>query len=196
MPSKILNVGLKQAEEALHWWKDEFGDDFYLELMRHGQEEEERVNSQLLQWSREHQIKVVATNNTYYQNQEDAEAHDILLCVKDGTKKETPIGRGRDFRYGLPNQEYYFKSPDQMKELFKESPEAITNVEELIAKITPYELARDVLLPKFDIPQEYVDPLDAEDGGKRGENAYLRYITYEGAKVRYGEVTTRNQRAH
>ena len=189
LPSKILNVGLKQAEEALHWWKDEFGDDFYLELMRHGQEEEERVNNQLLQWSREHQIKVVATNNTYYQNQEDAEAHDILLCVKDGTKKETPIGRGRDFRYGLPNQEYYFKSPAQMKELFKECPEAITHVEELIAKITPYELARDVLLPKFDIPQEYVDPLDAEDGGKRGENAYLRYITYEGAKVRYGEVT-------
>ena len=189
IPSKILNVGLKQAEEALLWWKEEFGDDFYLELMRHGQEEEERVNNQLLQWSKEYGIEVVATNNTYYQDQEDAEAHDILLCVKDGTKKETPIGRGRDFRYGLPNQEYYFKTSDQMKELFKEQPQAILSIEGLIDKIEPYELARDVLLPKFDIPQEYVDPQDAEDGGKRGENAYLRYITYEGAKERYGEIT-------
>ena len=189
IPSKILNVGLKQAEEALHWWKEEFQDDFYLELMRHGQEEEERVNNQLLQWSKEYGIEVVATNNTYYQNHEDAEAHDILLCVKDGTKKETPIGRGRDFRYGLPNQEYYFKSSDQMKELFKEQPQAISSIASLIEKITPYELARDVLLPKFDIPEEYVDPQDAEDGGKRGENAYLRHITYEGAKVRYGEIT-------
>ncbi len=116
--SKLLNVGETQAEEALVWWKEQFGDDFYLELMKHGQEDEQRVNELLIQLSKKHQVKLVATNNTYYIDKEDADAHDILLCVKDGEKKDTPIGRGRGFRYGLPNQEYYFKSVEEMKSLF------------------------------------------------------------------------------
>ncbi len=189
VPGKVLNVGEKQAEEALLWWKEVFGDDLYLELMRHGQEDEDRVNKVLVAFSEKHQVKLVATNNTYYCAKEDAEAHDILLCVKDGEKQTTPIGRGRGYRYGLPNQEYYFKSPDEMKELFKDIPEAILNVQEIIDKIEPFELARDVLLPKFDIPEEFKVAEDDQDGGKRGENAYLRHITYEGAKKRYGEIT-------
>jgi len=189
VPSKILNVGERQAEEALLWWKEKFGADLYVEIMRHQQEDEDRVNPVLISMAQKHQIKLVATNNTYYINQEDANAHDILLCVKDGEKQATPIGRGRGYRYGLPNQEYYFKSSDEMKSLFKDIPEAIINIQEVVDKIEPFELARDVLLPKFDIPTSFIDPADTADSGNRGENAYLRHLTYIGAEKRYGELT-------
>ena len=187
--SKILNIGENQAEEALLWWKDVFKDDFYLEIMRHGQEDEERANKVLVEFAKKHQVKLVATNNTYYCAKGDAEAHDILLCVKDGEKQATPIGRGRGYRYGLPNQEYYFKSGSEMKELFKDLPDSILNIQEIVDKIEPFELARDVLLPEFEIPVEFKIKEDEADGGKRGENAYLRHLTYEGAKKRYGEIT-------
>lgn len=178
VPSKVLNVGENQAEEALLWWKEQFGDDLYIELMRHNQEDENRVNPVLVEFSKKHNIKLVATNNTYYAQKEDANAHDILLCVKDGEKQATPIGRGRGYRYGLPNQQYYFKSADEMKTLFKDIPEAIANTEEVANKIEDYQLAREVLLPKFDIPDAY-----------ENEDDYLRHITYEGAKKRYPELT-------
>ena len=189
VPSKVLNVGENQAEEALLWWKSTFGEDLYIELMRHNQEDENRVNQVLIQFAKKHDVKLIATNNTYYVEQENANAHDILLCVKDGEKQATPIGRGRGYRHGLPNQEYYFKSSEEMKALFRDIPEAIVNIEEVVNKIEPFELARDVLLPAFDIPNEFKDERDEEDGGKRGENAYLKHLTYEGAQKRYGEIT-------
>jgi len=186
IPSKILNIGESQAEEALIWWKEQFGRDFYLELMRHDQENENHVNDVLIQFSKKHSVKLIATNNTFYTNEDEADAHDILLCVKDGEKMATPKGRGRGFRYGLPNNEYYFKSQEQMKNLFKDIPEAIVNIQEIVDKIEIYTLARDVLLPKFDIPTQFIDPQDEVDGGVRGENAYLKHLTFEGAKIRYG----------
>ena len=187
VPSKLLNVGNTQAEEALLWWHKEFGEDFYIELMRHGQEDEERVNTVLIEWSQKHQIPLIATNNTYYVAKEEANAHDILLCLKEGEKQATPIGRGRGYRYGFPNQEYYFKSPEEMKALFTDVPEAILNLEALIEKIEGYDLAREVLLPKFDIPEKHQVADDTD--GKKGENNYLRYLTYEGAKKRYNTLT-------
>ena len=134
VPFKILNVGDTQAEEALLWWQKQFGNDLYIELMRHGQEDEDRVNTVLIQWSQKHNIQLIATNNTYYVNKDEANAHDILLCLKEGEKQATPIGRGRGYRYGFPNQEYYFKSPEAMKAIFKDVPEAILNLQELIDK--------------------------------------------------------------
>ncbi|TYQ00373.1 DNA polymerase III alpha subunit [Tenacibaculum adriaticum] len=189
VPGKILNVGEHQAEEALLWWKQEFGDDLYIELMRHGQEDENVVNKTLLEFSKKHNVKTVASNNTFYLDQKDANAHDILLCVKDGEKQATPIGRGRGYRYGLPNDQYYFKSSEEMKKLFADLPEAISNIQEIVDKIEAFTLARDVLLPAFDIPEQFKDIKDEEDGGKRGENNYLAHLTYEGAKKRYGEIT-------
>lgn len=189
IPSKILNIGESQAEEALIWWKEQFGEDFYLELMRHNQQDEDVVNKTLIEFSKKHNVKLVATNNTYYVNKEDANAHDILLCVKDGEKQETPKGRGRGFRYGLDNEEYYFKSSDQMKVLFSDIPEAINNIDEIVEKVEPYSLYRDVLLPKFDIPSEFLVEEDEKDEGKRGENNYLRHLTYVGAEKRYKEIT-------
>ncbi|QMU65330.1 MAG: DNA polymerase III subunit alpha [Flavobacteriaceae bacterium] len=189
IPGKILKTGEKQAEEALLWWKEQFGDDLYLELMRHHLEEEKVVNDVLLRFSKQHNIKTVATNNTFYLIKEDANAHDILLCVKDGEKQATPKGNGRGYRYGLSNDEYYFKSTEEMKSLFADIPEAIINIQEIVDKIEVFSLARDVLLPAFDIPEEFQDSKDTEDDGKRGENNYLKHLTYVGAKERYGDIS-------
>ncbi|MGV6862017.1 MAG: DNA polymerase III subunit alpha [Putridiphycobacter sp.] len=187
VPSLILNVGEKQAEEAFVWWKEMFGEDFYAEIIRHGQEDEDKVNETLIEFAEKYQVKLVATNNTFYIEKEDANAHDTLLCIKDGELKSTPIGRGRGFRYGLPNQEYYFKSAEEMKSIFIDLPEAILNTTEIVNKCEPYKLERDILLPDFDIPEEFRDEKDKEDGGKRGENNYLRHLTYEGAYKRWGK---------
>jgi len=189
IPSKILNLGEHQAEEALIWWKQEFQDDFYLEIMRHNQQDETIVNETLLKFSEKHNVKIVATNNTFYLDKKDANAHDILLCVKDGEKQATPVGKGRGYRYGLPNEEYYFKSTDEMKKIFADIPKTISNVQEIVDKIEIFSLAREVLLPAFDIPKEFQSEEDLLDGGKRGENNYLRHLTYEGAKKRYGELS-------
>ena len=187
VPSKILNLGNRQAEEALQWWHGMFGVDLYVELMRHGQEDEKRVNEVLIPLAKQYKIPLIASNNTYYATKEEANAHDILLCLKEGEKQATPIGRGRGFRFGFPNQEYYIKSTEEMKTLFKDLPEAILNIEALIDKIESFELAREVLLPKFGIPEEYLVSDDPD--GKLGENNFLRYLTYEGAKKRYGTLT-------
>lgn len=189
VPSKILNLGEAQAEEALLWWKEEFKDDFYIELMRHNQQDENIVNETLLKFSKKHDVKIIATNNTFYLEKKDANVHDILLCVKDGEKQATPIGKGRGYRYGLPNNEYYFKSTEDMKNLFADLPEAISNIQEIVDKIEIYTLAREVLLPAFDIPEKFQSEEDKVDGGKRGENSYLNHLTFVGAKKRYGEIT-------
>ena len=188
--NKILNIGQKKAEEALLWWKKIFKDDLYIEIMRHNQEDEDLVNRILIDFSRKHNIKVVATNNNYYKEKSEADAHDILLCIKEGEKLSTPIGKGRGFRYGLPNQQYYYKSSDEMKELFYDLPEAISNIIEVVNKIEEYTLSNQVLLPKFDIPHDFIDDKDEKDRGKRGENNYLRHLTYIGAKKRYGKISS------
>ncbi|MFK7755392.1 MAG: DNA polymerase III subunit alpha [Flavobacteriales bacterium] len=190
---KILNEGEKQAEEAFLWWKEQFGDDFYAEIIRHGVEEEDVVNKVILKLCKKHGVKPVATNNTYYTQQSEAEAHDILLCVKDAENVSTPkkyIGkRGREFRWGFPNDQFYVKSPEEMKQLFADVPEAILSTLEIEEKVEPFILERSVLLPEYDIPEEFIHGEDKEDGGKRGENAFLRHLTYEGAEERYGEIT-------
>jgi DNA polymerase-3 subunit alpha len=193
IPNKILNIGENQAEEALIWWKQQFGSDLYIEVMRHNQEDENRVNTALISLAKKNDVKIVATNNTFYIEKDNANAHDILLCVRDGEKQSTPIGRGRGYRYGMPNQEYYFKSGEEMKKLFTDLPEAISNLTEIVAKIEIYDLAREVLLPKFEIPQEFLVAEDDNDGGKRGENAFLKHLTFIGANKRYAEITNEIQ---
>ena len=189
IPKLILEVGESQAEEAFVWWKTQFGDDFYAEINRHGLPEQKVVNDTLLRFCAKHGVKPIAANNNFYAEQTQSEAHDILLCVKENEKKSTPIGKGRGFRYGLPNDQFYLKTKAEMHALFSDLPEAIENLAEVAEKVESFTLARDVLLPKFDIPEAFVDAQDAEDGGKRGENAFLRHLTYEGAAKRYDEIT-------
>ena len=193
VPSLILNVGEQQAEEAFLWWKDTLGDNFYAEINRHGLEEEDVVNEVLLRFCAKHGVKYIAANNCYYAEKKQADAHDILLCVKDAQNVSKPkryIGkRGREFRFGMPNEEWYLKSPAEMRKLFADLPEGLTNAQAIADSCESYVLERDVLLPAFEIPAEFVHEEDATDGGKRGENAYLRHLTYKGAEKRYPEIT-------
>lgn len=200
IPSLILNVGETQAEEVFQWYKNLFGENFYIELNRHNTPEEDVVNNVLLQWAKKYNVKYFAANNNYYLEKKSSRAHDVLLCIKEGEKISTPIGKGRGFRPGLPNDEFYFKSPQEMAQLFSDLPEALEETVKIAESIEDYKLSRDVLLPKFDIPEEFKDERDndpADEGkGNRGENNYLRHLTYVGAKKRWGdnlneEITTR-----
>ena len=193
VPSLILNVGEQQAEEAFVWWKDTLGPNFYAEINRHGLEEEQVVNEVLLRFCAKHGVQYIAANNSYYTFKKQAEAHDILLCVKDAQNVSKPkkyMGkRGREFRFGMPNEEFYLKSPAEMRKLFADLPEALQTTQSIADACEAYVLERDVLLPAFDIPKEFIDQADETDKGKRGENAYLRHLTYAGAKERYPEIT-------
>lgn len=173
----ILNVGETQAEEAFKYWHDLFGEDFYVELVRHGLEEEEHLNQVLLGFCEKHGVKYIASNNAYYLEKNDANAHDILICVKDGTKQSDPIGKGRGFRFGMPNDEYYFMTQQEMRQRFSDLPESIENIAEVVDKIEAYELKRDILLPAYELPEGF----DSQDD-------YLRHLTYEGAKERYPDL--------
>ena len=180
--NKIINVGEKQASDACVWWKENFSNDFYLEMNNHGEEENEIINAQLSKFSKIHGVKLIATNNTKYISKEDANAHDILLCVKDGQQQSTPIGRGRGFRYGLKNQEYYFKTKEEMSKIFENYPDAINNISELVDKVEFYDLSREVLLPKFSIPDNF------KSKSNDIENEYLKYLTYKGADDKYEKI--------
>ncbi len=177
VPDLILNRGEEVAEEAFCWWHEQFGEDFYVELIRHGLEEEERVNEVLLRFADKYGVEVIATNNVFYLEEEDAKAHDALLCIDNGELIDTPIGRGRGKRFGFPNDQYYFKSQREMRQIFADRPDAIANTQKIVDKIEPIELQRDVILPGYELPE-----------GFENEDEYLRHLSYKGAENRYGEV--------
>ena len=189
IPNTILEFGESKGEELFKWWKDTFGDDFYVQLQNHGIDEEEYINDILLQFADKYEVKILAQNETYYTHRSDANIQDILFCIKDGEKLSSPVGKGFGKRKGLPTKEYYIKNREELKKTFRNYPDAFEAYEEFFSKFEPYKLKRDVLLPKFEIPEEFRSEEDEKDGGKRGENAYLRHMTMEGAKEKYGEIT-------
>lgn len=182
----ILNVGQAQAEEKLKEWLDIFGEDFYLEVLRHGLDTEESLNKSLRLLADKHKVKLVAANEVYYIKPEDATVQEVLLCIRDGKKIHQPVGRGRDHRYALPNREFYLKTPAQMHELFgRDFPDAIDNIREILGKVEYYSLAHPIVVPVFEVPEEF-----AVDGDTRSEEAqkkYLRHLVWEGARRRWGE---------
>ena len=178
IPFLILNKGEEFAEKALVWWHELFGSDLYIELMRHGLEEEERVNQVLLRLAQKYGIRTVATNNTFYLDKKDARAHDALLCIDNGEIMSTPVGRGRGYRFGFPNDEFYFKTQQEMKALFADQPDAIRATADIAASVDMLDLRREVILPNFELPDGFDD-----------ESGYLRYLTMEGARERYPEIT-------
>ncbi|MDD3702166.1 MAG: DNA polymerase III subunit alpha [Bacteroidales bacterium] len=189
VPSLLLNMGEQQAEQALIWWKEQFGDDLYIELNRHGLPEEEHLNEWLVSMAAKHHIKYFAANDVYYLDQAEADVQDYLICIRENAHKDDPIGKGYGYRSGLPNDEYYFKSSEQMHQLFADLPDAIQTVDEIVHKVEDFRLQRDILLPEFVIPEEFIDPEDTLDHGKRGENAYLRHLAYEGAGSIFGDLS-------
>ncbi|MDH3709631.1 MAG: DNA polymerase III subunit alpha [Cyclobacteriaceae bacterium] len=185
VPQAIMNKGEEEAEELFKWWLDLFGEDYYVELQRHELEEQVGVNQTLLKFAQKYGVKVIATNDSHYVDQEDANAHDILLCVNTGEFQSKPIWKGdgfgsKDYRFGFPNDQFFFKTQAEMQALFKDIPEALDNTNEIVDKINTPQLTRDILLPNFPLPQEFANTDD-----------YLRHVTYEGAKStkRYGELS-------
>ncbi|HEY8401045.1 MAG TPA: DNA polymerase III subunit alpha, partial [Cytophagaceae bacterium] len=178
VPQTILSKGEEEAEKIFKWWLDVFGDDYYVELQRHNMKEQDEVNAVLLKFAAKYNVKIIASNDSHYIDQKDYNAHDILLCINTGELKSTPIGEGKGFRFGFPNDQFFFKTQAEMNELFKDLPEAIDNTNEIVDKITPPKLKRDILLPNFPLPPGF-DNLDD----------YLRHETFKGAKERYKEIS-------
>lgn len=185
IPQAILHKGEEAAEEILQDYLKIFGEDYYIELQRHGIENidntgmsQEDVNQILIKLAKKYNLNVIATNDSHYVEEDDWNAHDILLCLNTNSKQNIPIGHGKGFRFGFENHEFYFKTQDQMAALFSDIPEAIDNTNLIVDSIETPNLKRDVLLPNFVLPQGFDSQLE-----------YLRYLAFEGAKRRYGAIT-------
>lgn len=187
IPYTIINNNKKKAEETFRWWHENFGDDFYVELLRHGLKQQDYVNKVLLHFSHKYGVKYILQNNTFYLDKKDANAHDILICVRDNEKQKTPIGDEINHRFGLKKQEYYFKTQEQMMLLFIDVPESFDFLNELIKKINNYSLKREILLPRFSIPKEFIKHLTSENDG---ENSFLYHLAFQGAYQRFGMIST------
>lgn len=180
IPQAILHGRLEDAEAKLRWWIDLFGEDFYIELQRHrglenidntGKSQED-INQVLLRFADKYNLKVICTNDSHYVNEEDALPHDILLCINTGAHLEDLD------RFKFPSSDFYFKTQAEMNRLFSDVPQAVENTLEIFDKIETLDLARDVLLPAFPLPE-----------GFHSQDDYLRHLTFEGAKRRYGHLT-------
>ncbi|HVA98721.1 MAG TPA: DNA polymerase III subunit alpha [Bacteroidia bacterium] len=186
VPKTILKKGEQEGEEEFKWWLDIFGEDYYVEIQRHDIPEQNKVNVTLLNLAKKHNVKIIASNDSHYVDREDFNAHDILLCINTGEKQSTPTVKEfsddesftKDKRFAFYNDQFYFKTTDEMSQLFRDLPEAIDNTNEIVGKISPLKLKQDILLPHFKIPEGFVS-----------QDEYLKYLTFEGAKKRYKELT-------
>ena len=211
VPRAIIAGDMKGAEEAIMWHKKVFGDDFYLEVQQHkteipGQSQEvyERqivANEGIFELAAKTGTKVVASNDVHFVRKEDGPAHDRLICLTTNTYVDEPDR----MRY---TQQEYLKSEEEMLDMFYKHPETLANTLEIAEKIENFKIDKDPILPKFDLPEEfladidtylekYKDIIDAgrcdPKGNDRGVEfthsvAYLCHLTYIGAKVRYGET--------
>lgn len=181
IPDEILNGTTEGAEAALRSYLDIFGKDFYLEIQRHETYDPEadmkvfplqqRAIEEIKKLSARYDVKIIATNDVHFINAEDAEAHDRLICINTAKDIDDPDR----LRY---SKQEYLKSEEEMRKIFSDIPEAIDNVAEIIAKVEKYKLDHDPIMPDFDLPEGYKD-----------KDEYLRYLTYKGAKERWGDLT-------
>ena len=174
----FLNVGISKAKECFLWWLNEFKDNFFIELSRNNIEDEEELNQLLLSWAKEYNVKCLPANRIFYLKKEDAKAHDALLCVKNGDLIKTPKGTGHGFRFGLPNENFYFPSTKSMLALFSDIPEVFENLTHFTTQFENYELSRDILLPQYDLPNSF-----------SSQNQYLRHLCDIGSKKRYKHLS-------
>lgn len=157
VPQFIMHEEYDRAEERIKWYKEIFGEDYYLELQRHETYKENankevyaeqcKVNEKLLEYAKKYGIKVVATNDVHFTNEEDAEAHDRLICVNLQKKYSEP-------RLHYTKQEW-LKSPEEMYEIFKDIPEAIETTQEILDKVETYNINHAPIMPFFDIPEDF-----------------------------------------
>jgi DNA polymerase-3 subunit alpha len=172
VPQAIMRKGEEEAEKIFLTWLNIFGEDYYIELQRHGLKEQDKCNEVLLRWAKKHQVKVIATNDVHYVEQQDSLAQDILLCLQTGKDYNDPN------RMRFDGDQFFLKSPQEMLTLFQDIPEAVSNTQGIIDKINTPSLERDILLPVFQIPQ-----------GFASQDNYLRHLAIEGAKKRFGTIS-------
>jgi len=215
VPTLCTNNHLKDAEDVILWYKNIFGSDYYLELMRHPSElpqmredvydKQVQANKLIVLLAKKFGVKIIATNDVHFTNAEDADAHDLLICLNTGKDVDDPS------RMRYTKQEW-FKTQKEMNELFGDVPEALLNTAEIVEKVSNYELNSDPIMPIFPIPKEFGTEEDfqikfpeevlrqefSDESFKRLggfekvvriklEAAYLKHLTYIGAKERYGD---------
>ncbi len=213
VPRALIAHDYDTAEKAVLWYKQVFGDDFYLEVMKHKTElselSDERYEQQcdyckeLFRLAAKHGVKVIATNDVHFVRKEDGSAHDRFLCLEANSYIDDPYRR----RY---TRQEYLKTKDEMLSLFPDHPEALDNTMEIVEKVERYSIDRDIQMPVFEIDPAFLKEIDKytkkyksiiaesqndEQGDYRGDHfshtaAYLSHLTFEGAKERYGEVLT------
>ena len=181
VPQMIMGGRMQEARETIQWFKSVFGDDYYLELQRHKAtvaranhetyEKQCLVNEALIQFAHELDIKLVCTNDSHFVNEEDADAHERLICLSTGKKLS-------DENIMLYSKQEWFKTQEEMNEVFADVPEALQNTSEIVDKIEIYSIDHAPILPDFPLPE-----------GFKNEDEYLRYLVYEGAKERWPDLT-------
>ena len=216
IPRAIIAGDMKGAEEAVMWHKRVFGSDYYLEVQEHktqvpGQSQEvyERqvvANEGIFALAEKTGTKVVATNDVHFTRKEDGPAHDRLICLTTNVFVDDP----NRMRY---TQQEYLKSEEEMLDIFYKHPETLANTLEVADKIEVYKIDKDPILPKFDLPEDFLKDIDSylekykdiidegrcdKNGTERGEEfcrsvAYLCHLTYKGAQWRYGDNMTEEQ---
>ena len=216
VPRAIIAGDMKGAEEAVMWHKNIFGEDFYLEVQQHkteipglSQEVYERqmiANEGIYELAEKTGTKVVATNDVHFTRKEDGPAHDRLICLTTNAYLTDPDR----LRY---TQQEYLKSEEEMLDMFYKHPEVISNTLEVAEKIESFKIDKDPILPKFDLPEDFIADIDTylekykeiidegrcdKNGNERGEEfcrsvAYLCHLTYQGAHWRYGETLSEVQ---
>lgn len=181
IPQAILEGNLEEAEKRLRWWIDLLGEDFYIEIQRHeGMEDidhasmsQEELNQILISLAKKYKVKTIATNDSHYINQEDWAAHDVLLSINTGAKLNDTD------RFRFPSKDYYFMKKDEMINLFHDQQQVLDNTIDIHDKVETLDLARDIVLPRFPIPKGFANQFE-----------YLRFLTFEGAKKRYGDLSS------
>ena len=160
VPAKILKGDIPGAREAIEWYKSIFGDDYYLELQRHEVKDpnqranretfplQQRANKEILKLAKEYGIKVVCTNDCHFVDQENAEAHDHLLCLSTGKELNDPTRM-------LYSKQEWFKTREEMNEIFADVPEALSNTLEILDKVETYSIDHSPIMPFFPIPKEF-----------------------------------------
>lgn len=178
---EILNGTMAGAEAALKSYLDIFGEDFYLEIQRHETYDpdadrsafplQQKVIEAFRKLSAKFNVKILASNDVHFINAEDAEAHDRLICINTAKDIDDP----NRLRY---SKQEYLKSEEEMRVIFSDIPEAVDNVAAMVEKIEKYKLDHDPIMPEFELPEGYTD-----------KDEYLKFLTYEGAKKRWGTLT-------
>ena len=160
IPSKIIHDDIEGAREACEWYHRVFGDDFYLELQRHEVKDptlvanreayplQQKANKVLLRFAEEYGIKVICTNDCHFEDKETAEAHDHLLCLSTNEDLDDP----KRMRY---SKQEWFKTRQEMNEVFSDIPEALTNTLEILDKVEIYSIDHGPIMPFFPIPEDF-----------------------------------------